>query len=41
MTRRYWSADEEQRLRELYPDTPMPELKAALNRTDLQIYAKA
>ncbi len=41
MTRRYWSADEEQRLRDLYPDTPMPELKAALNRTDRQIYAKA
>ncbi len=41
MPRRFWSAEEEQRLREAYPDTPMPAMMAAFSRTDRQIYAKA
>ncbi|WP_285259215.1 HNH endonuclease signature motif containing protein [Halopseudomonas bauzanensis] len=40
-TRKYWTPTEEQRLRALYPNTPMPQLEVIFQRTDRQIYYKA
>lgn len=40
-SRRFWSAKEEARLIELYPDTPMPQLIEAFGRPDHSIYNKA
>lgn len=39
--RRYWTADEEARLAELYANTPTVDLCAMLDRTDRTIYNKA
>lgn len=36
-----WSAEEKALLRELFPDTPMPEMAARLNRTEASVTAKA
>lgn len=40
-TRRFWSDQDSERLRELYPDTPMPELIKVFRRRDYAIYGKA
>lgn len=40
-TRRVWSDEEMSRLRELYPDTPMPQLIEIFGRPDYAIYNKA
>lgn len=40
-SRRNWSADQEQLLTQLYPDTPMPELIKRLGFTASAIYQKA
>lgn len=40
-TRKIWTHAELARLRALYPDTPMPELRALFNADDTQIYYKA
>lgn len=40
-TRKFWTDYEEQRLAELYSDTPMPELIAVFGRPDYAIYGKA
>lgn len=40
-TRNFWTPDDEQRLAELYGDTPMPELIEIFGRPDHAIYGKA
>jgi hypothetical protein len=39
--RRHWTPEDESRLRELYPNTPMPELLKAFDRPTWSIYNKA
>ena len=40
-TRKFWTEGDENRLAELYSDTPMPELIAVFERPDYAIYGKA
>lgn len=40
-TKKFWTPAEEDRLRKLYGDTPMPELIAELGRAESAIYGKA
>ncbi|WP_110947069.1 HNH endonuclease signature motif containing protein [Pseudomonas bohemica] len=39
--RRHWTSADESKLRDLYPDTPMPELLKIFNRPSWSIYNKA
>lgn len=39
--RKFWTEGDEQRLAELYSDTPMPDLIAVFGRPDYAIYGKA
>lgn len=39
--RRHWTSEEETKLRELYPDTPMPDMAEAFARPYWSIYNKA
>ena len=39
--RRFWSAEDDARMRELYPDTPTKDLALTLKRTRNAVYARA